>query len=181
MAITIKDGRGNGYEVEVTSEGQLVTRAIGESELEHASSLGNAYSWDSTELDLVAGETFLFVKNLGTTPLILDRLIVNGSNVICFWDIGIGSATTTPAGTTITGVNLNESFSSALADVTSMSDETAVADAPIIMRVKTPIDNTLDVNLDGVVLGRNHYIQVNQETESDSGSVILIGHFENPA
>ncbi len=177
MGFVITDGA-TGQTAEVNSDRELVVRAITEPQIEHASvHLGSAYSWDSTELNLTAGETFLFVQNKGSASLVCDRLIVNGSNVICFWDIGIGSATTTPAGTTITGVNLNETFSSQLADVTAISDETAVADAPIIMRVKTPIDNTIFVDLTGVVLGKDHYIQINQETTSDSGSVILIAHF----
>ena len=60
------------------------------------------------------------------------------------------------------------------------SDETLVADGDVISRVKTPIDNTVPLNLDGIILGKNHYIQVNQITTSDSGSVILFAHFENP-
>ncbi len=164
----------------VNDEGQDIVRAIVETELEHASSIGKAYSWDSTEFDKVANEYFLTVKNLGNTPLILDRAIVNGSNVICFWHFRIGSATTTMVGDAIVGVNLNRAFASDLADVTSMTDETALPDGDVIMRVKTPIDNTVPVNLDGVILQKGHYVQIQQITESDSGSVILFGHFENP-
>ena len=29
----------------------------------------------------------------------------------------------------------------------------------------------------GIILGQNHYIQINQETESTSGSLTLIAHF----
>lgn len=166
---------------EVNSQKQLVVRAVDETELEHAASEGNAYSWDSAELNIDAGDTMLFVKNTSTTPLILDRLIVNGSNVICTWDINIGSETTTPAGTAIAGVNLNRSFSANLADVVSMSDETALADGDTVDRVKTAITSTVPVNLDGIILGNGHYIQVNQETASTSGSSILYAHFENPS
>ena len=49
-----------------------------------------------------------------------------------------------------------------------------------ITRLFTPSE-TIFVPLDGVILGKDHYIQVNQETESDSGSVILVAHFENPS
>jgi len=177
----IKDGKGRGFEAEVTAEQQMVVRAITESEIEHASTNGEAYSWDSLELNIDAGDTMLFVKSLGDTPLILDRLVLNGSNVICTWEILIGSLTTTPAGTVVTGVNLNRSFSSTAADVDSFSDETAVADGDVVDRIKTAVSGHHIHDLTGLILGKNHYVQVNQETESTSGSCILHGHFENPS
>lgn len=179
---SIEDGKGRGFKAEVNAEQELVVRAIIEAEIEHASAvLGSAYSWDSTELDLVAGETFLMVKNEGSIPLVLDRVTINGSNVICFWTIHIGSLTTTPAGTEVVGVNLNRGFSTQLADATAMSDETALADGDIVDRIKTPIDNTLQHALHGIILGKGHYVQINQVTESDSGSAVLFGHFEVPS
>jgi hypothetical protein len=182
MAI-LEDGKGRGYKAEVNAEQELVVRAITEEEIEHASAtLGSAYSWDSTEKNVAAGATMLFVKNTGDVPLVLDRATINGSDVICFWTVLIGSATTTPAGgAVVTGVNLNQTFSAQAADAVARADETAVADGSIIDRVKTPIDNTIEVNLHGVILGRGHYVQINQITESDSGSVILFGHFELPS
>ncbi len=178
----IKDGKGRGYKAEVNEEQELVVRAISEEEIEHASGiLGSAYAWDSTELNIDAAGTMLFVKNTDDIPLILDRITVNGSNVVCTWTILIGAATTTPSGTTVTGVNMNEKFSSTLAAVTAVSNETAVADGGIVDRVKTPVNNTLQHNLHGIILGKNHYVQINQITSSNSGSVVLIGHFENPS
>ncbi len=179
----IEDGKGRGYKSEVNAEQELVVRAITEEEIEHASAtLGSAFSWDSTEKDIDTGDTMLFVKNTGDVPLVLDRATINGSNVVCTWTLLIGSATTTPAGgAAVEGVNLNQTFSAQSADATARSDETAVADGTIIDRIKTPINNTVEVNLHGVILGKGHYIQVNQITESTSGSVILFGHFELPS
>lgn len=174
-------GQTGGNIMKVTGEGQAVVRSIVETELEHSSIAGEAYSWDSTELDIDAGDTMLYVRNDSDTPLILDRLVFNGSNVICTWDINIGSATTAPAGTVVTGVNQNRIFSSDLADATAFSDETAVADGDTISRVKTIVSGHHIHSLNGVILGKNHYIQINQETESTSGSLILIAHFENPS
>ena len=181
MGLQIADGKGRGTLAEVNDQQQLVTRAIGESEIEHASAEGNAYSWDSLELDIDIGDTMLFVKNLSDTPLILDRLVFNGSNVICTWDINCGTASTTPVGTAVVGVNLNTSFATKLADATAFSDETAVADGTTIDRVKTAVSGHHIHDLPGVILGKNHYLQVNQETESTAGSVILHGHYENPS
>ncbi len=158
-----------------------MVRAIVEEEIEHASVKGTAYSWDSTELDIAADGTMLYLKNNSDTTLILDRVTINGSNVICFWTILIGALITTPSGGTVTGVNLNEVFSTKQADVTAISNETAVADGSIIDRIKTPIDNSIQHNLQGIILGKDHYIQINQITESDSGSVVVFGHFESPS
>lgn len=178
MGIQIADGKGRGYLAEVNPENEFVVRAISESEIEHASDIGNAFSWDSTELDIDTGDTMLFVKNTGDEPLHLDRLIFNGSNVICTWTLLLGTLTTTPAGTTVTGVNLNNEFASKLADATAFSDETAVADGSIIDRVKTIVSGHHIHEMTGIILTKNGYIQVNQITESTSGSVILYGHFE---
>lgn len=170
----------SGQGLRVNEEGQGVVRAITESEIEHASNAGKAFSWDSLDLDIDIGDTLLFVKNTGDTPLILDRLVINGSNILQIYEILIGSLTTTPAGTTVVGINLNRSFSSTLAEATAFSDETAIADGDIVDRVKIAIDGHHIHILTGLILGKNHYVQINQEVEATSGSVILHGHFENP-
>lgn len=171
-----------GIGMEVNDEGQGVVRAIIEPELEHASGrLGTAYTWDSTTLNIDAGDTMLFVKNTGDVPLILDKLVLNGSNVICTWEIGIGALQTTPAGTTVTAVNMNEVFSSKTPDAVSFSDETAIADASVSFRFITPVTDTKVFDMTGLILGKNHYVQINQETASTSGSAILVGHFEAPS
>lgn len=181
MASPISDGKGRGYLAEVNVEQELVCRAVTEPEIEHSSSLGRAYAWDSTELDIDIGDTMLFVQNTSDTPLVLDSLIINGSNVICTWDVGIGTATTTATGTTVTGVNLNTGFEGLAAEANAFSDETAVADASVIVRIKTGVSGHHVHSLTGAILRKNHYIQINQETESTSGSAILVGHYENPS
>lgn len=183
MAQAIKDGKGRGFEAEVNEEQELVTRAIQESELEHASIGGKAFSWDSAAQNIDSGDTMLFVKNTGSTTLILDRMDVIGSNVACTWTIHIGSDTTTPAGgSEITAVNLNRIFSSDAPDAIARADETAVADGTVVRQFHTAATvQATPIPMTGFILGKGHYIQVNQETTSTSGSVTLIGHFENPS
>ena len=122
-----------------------MARAIIENEIEHSSvHNGNAYSWDSLELDIDATDTMLFVKNISDSLLILDRATILGSNVICTWEILIGALTTTPAGgAEVIGVNLNEVFSTKLADAVARSDETALADGSLVDRIKTAVSETL--------------------------------------
>ena len=177
----IEDGKGNGRKAQVNLENELVTRSIVESEIEHASASGNAYVWDSTEKDIDAGDTMLFVQNTSETPLILDVATINGSNVICTWTMHTGADITTPSGTTVSGVNMNPKFRSVPADAIGYADETAVADGDIVCRVKTAISTTQNVNLGGFILERNHYVQFTQVTESTSGSVILRAHYANPS
>lgn len=171
-----------GKGMDVNSEGQGVVRAITEVEIEHASGvLGTAFSWDSGERDIDAGDTMLFVKNTGDVPLILDRMTVNGSNVICTWEIYIGALTTTPSGTGVTPTNLNEVFATKAAESTSFYDETAVANGSLVERIKTAVSEAKQWDMHGIILGKNHYIQINQLTESTSGSIVLLGHFEAPS
>jgi hypothetical protein len=168
----------SGYKTGVTNKNQLKAASVEFTELSWATELGLAYSWWSGERDIDATDTMLFVKNTGDPDLILDRIYVNGSNVICQWNINIGNATTTPSGTAVTGVNRNRKYSGRLADVLAYYDETAVADGDTLSVVKTPVSNTVVVDLHGVRLPKNSYIQVNQITESTSGSIVLVGHFD---
>lgn len=179
----IEDGHSR-KTAEVNAQNQLVVRSIGEPELEHASNEGNAYSWDSGRIDIDVNDTMLFLKNTGSTPLVLDRCIIGGHDAIATWDIGLGSATTTPAGgTLLTATNLNPSFTNDAPNTIARSDETAVADATVVLRVYTAISESKLVDLNGIILGQNTYIQVNQEVESAAATpfVIIIGHFENPS
>ncbi len=176
--MTIIRDPSTGKGAEVSPQGHLVTRAVFESELEHESAEnGFAYAWDSTELDIAAADSMLYVKNTGDMPLHLEYVQINGSNTVCTWTIQIGALTTTPSGNTVTGVNLNQIFSGLPAQATSISNETAVAAGAIVGRVKTAIDGHHIHPMAGVILGKDHYVQIVQITESTRGSVTLVGHY----
>lgn len=181
MGFAIEDGL-SGKTVKVTDENELVTRSIIEAEIEHASSLGNAWIFASGERDIDATDTMLFVKNTGNTPMICDRLTVSPSNVACLWTLAIGTATTTPVGSAALTINLNSQFVGAIPEATVLWDETAVTDGTTINTIWTPIE-TLGTGalvtqiLTGLVISKGGWLQVNQETESTSGSVNLWCHF----
>lgn len=174
-------GKSNGTERDIlaTEDGELQVRAIAETELEHASAKGRAYCWTSTDSDIDAGDTRLFIKNTSDKFLVLSRAFFSPANVACKYDIGIGAETTTPAGTTVTAVNMNQQFTATTESYTAIDDETAVADATKMFGIMTNTTDSLEVPLDGIILGKNHYIQINQETESTSGQVAVFGHFES--
>jgi hypothetical protein len=169
----------NGTETQIkaTQDGELEVRAIVESEMEHASANGRAYAWRSANTDIDAGDTRLFIKNTSDKFLILSYAVFEPANVVCSYDIGIGSETTTATGTAITATNLNgtivvsESYA-------AFDDETAVADATPIVSYTVNTTESFRAEMDGLILGKNQYIQINQETESTSGRVTVFGHFE---
>ena len=171
------EGADNGKKANVTDENELVVRAVEEPRIVTASREERSFSWDSTEQDIDATDTMLFVRNDDDAALILDRAVINGSDVICEWTIHRGNAITTPTGTAIAGVSMIGN--TGLSDrATASYDEEAVADGDVVGRAKTPVDNSIPYNLAGMILKKGQYIQFNQETESDSGSVILYGHFD---
>ena len=158
---------------------RLLTRSVEMSELGYAAENGRAFSWYSGRRDIDATDTMIFVKNLNDKVLHIDRIIINGSNVICNWEIATGSATTTPSGTAVVGTNLHTGHANN-ANVLAYYDETAVAQGSIIMDAWTPITNWIQIiEAPGIHLATNSYIQVDQVTESTSGSVIIIGHYND--
>lgn len=168
---------GNETQINSTMDGELEVRAIVESELEHASSKGDAYAWRSANTDIDAGDTRLFIKNTSDKYLILSYAIFTPANVVCTYDIGIGSDTTTATGTAVTATNLNGTIT-VTESYQAYDDETAVADATPIVSVTVSTTESYRLDLDGYIIGKNQYLQINQETESTSGRVTVFGHFE---
>lgn len=172
-------GKSNGASIDIvaTGDGELEVRAITETELEHASAKGRAYAWRSNNGDIDAGDTLLFVKNTSDKFLILSYAIFTPANVVCTYDIGTGSDSTTATGNAIVATNLNGTVV-AVDSYVAFDDETAVADTTPIVSYTVSTTESLRAELDGFILGKNQYIQINQETESTSGRVTLFGHFE---
>jgi len=163
----------------VNSKGQLVTRSIVEAEIERASEDGEAFAWYTGDQNIDINDTLLFVKNTTSIPLHLTSLRLNGDSTNpMIYDIGLGSETTVPAGgTLLTAVNLNHIFTSDPPNAIARTDETAVADATPFMRIKVLADLDESISLIGIILGRNHYIQINCETEPAAVSATLTGHY----
>jgi hypothetical protein len=170
----------NGAPQSVDDKGFAFSRGFSHSAFYHYSvNEGLGFAWYSGRRDIDAADTMLFVKNLSAKKLIFDRLILNGSNVICNWEIVRGTAASTPVGGggTVTPVNWNGEHAAITADAIAYWDETAIAQASVLFDYWTPVTESRIIELQGLSLGKNHYIQVDQVTESTSGSVILVGHF----
>lgn len=177
--MAIKGTRKDGIEVNLlsTHDQELEVRAIVESELEHASGTGDAWVAHSANADIDAGDTILLIKNTGDNYLVFDRLIGNPANVTCRYSVNIGSATTTLAGNVITPANLNGGNQSDSPDCSVYGDETAVADGTEMFAFWVNTTDSLLLPLDGIVLAKGQYIQINQETESTSGQIDVFFHF----
>lgn len=168
---------GNEGQIKATLDGELEVRAIVESELEHASSRGDAYAWSTGNGASTAGDTKLLIKNTSDKFLLFSYAVFNPSNVLARYELGIGNETTTPSGTTITGTNINGTVTIA-ESFEAYETETAVADATKIRAATVGTTRPERLELDGYILGKNQYIQINCETTVTSGSVEVFGHFE---
>jgi hypothetical protein len=175
----VKGVSANGTETQIkaTQDGELEVRAIVETELEHASAKGRAYSWQSTNSDIDAGDTRLFIKNTSDKFLVLSYIEGNPANVVCDYDIAIGTETTTPTGVSVVGLSLNGNVVASESYI-AYDDETAVATGGTRKTITVPTTNSIISPLDGFILGKNQYVQITQITESTSGRISVFGHFE---
>ena len=171
------NAKGTAKQIKSTEKGELEVIAITETEFEHFSASGESFAWPSLNTDIDAGDTRLFVKNTGSKKLVLSHAEFNPANVVCTYDIGIGSENTTATGVQVTAVNMNQIEASKTEDYLAWDDETAVADVTKMFGVTTNTTDSKEVSLRGIILGKGHYIQINQETESTSGQVTIFGYF----
>ena len=181
MAIKAKH-KGRDVDLQATDDGDLIVRSVNEKFIKHQSVLGRSFCWPSLDTDIAAGATRIILRNTSDEFLVLEYALVNPSNVDCVWHVGIGQSTTALAGgTAITAINMNEIFSTTTFDYDAMDNDTAIADATLMFPFKTTdaaSSGFLRLPLDGIILGKNMFIQINQETESTSGQISIFGVFE---
>ena len=139
---------------------------------------GQAYSWANVTYDAAANDTILLVKNTSTTHnLHIDQIWCHGdttTTVAVFWASGV-----TPAGTTVTGVNLNTT-SSNTAEATAKGDETGNSGGSNVWVGSIPADNATPVLISsGLILASGYSIGVDYATDGGEALVTIIGHYEN--
>ncbi len=181
MGLTIADGKGTGNEAEVDFDNRLVVRAIVEKDLEYASDKnGLAYTWSSGTYDPDAGDTILSVKNTSTTRHIHIQNIWLSCDTETRVVIHLLSDNSIPAGTSITGTNLNMT-SGNIAEATATRDDTGYATQGSILwsgEIQAAT-NPLMVAFDGaVILGTNDAIGVDYVSASTAADVVICGHFD---
>jgi hypothetical protein len=176
---------GGDKDIKATEDGHLIVRSIIEEEIEHASADGNSFAFRVAEAAIDTTDTVLFFKNEDDAVFIPDRVTLGADDSEKMqWDICIGSATTTPVagGGTITPVNLYQTYSGKTFDHTAMYDETAVAQGSIIdtHNVKAA-ETSLTVNLNGIILGKGHYIQIDVTGTTPVVGCTMWGHWQMEA
>ncbi len=172
---------------EVNASNQLSTRSVGVSAIHEATLLGNAYSWHAETADLAATETALFLANESKTML----LVITGAYIRCDLatqiDFHFPDYPATPAGTAVTGVNLNRG-STNVAAATAFADETGQASQGAIFitgyhHVATTGETTTSVPVyydfeDMVILGEHDIVAVDVvENTAAAFECTFIGYY----
>lgn len=174
----IEDGTGRGFKQKVNKDNQAVVRAVTEQEIEHsAAEDGEAYIWTSQNLDIDAGDTLLLVKNTSELTLHLSSIFLSAGNVATRYEIHVVTVDITPAGNAVTGFNMNTG-SGNVADAVAKSDETANTQGTVIYDINLLANTTFPLPAHGIILTKNISIAVDQVTESTSGNVTILGHYE---
>ena len=178
MPIHIEDGTGQGYIAKVDDNNHLNTHSVTENECHFISDeKGYTFSWSNVSYDYDAGDTILLVRNDDT-----DRHLH-----ICYIDISGDTNTEvvihcpdniTPAGTTVTAVNLNR-MSGNTANATAKADENTNSQGNIIWRGRILANTVKRVTFDAcVILGYHDSIAIDFVTNGGAADVDIIGYFD---
>lgn len=182
MGIQIEDGLGRGFSAQVDSEGHLVVDALVITDIAHISDAhGQSFSWSSGSYNPgTTGDTILLVKNTSTTRNLFIIGITISSAVETRVVVHIPTTVvTTPAGTAITGTNLNSS-SNNVAEAIAKRDETNNVQGNILWSGEIQA-TTLPYSLPlfgAVIIGQNDSIAVDYVADPTACDVTILGYFE---
>jgi len=178
MAV-IKGGE-NGNTLNVLDDGEATVRSIEELEIEHAATLGQAYSWTSVPYTTSANDTMLAVKNTDSDrTLHITECYISTGSVASVYKVHIVKTAYTSAGTEVVGFPMNTEFSK-LAKAEAYADETgnSITVANIIRYVSLGVDENITLDLRGYDLVDTHAIAVDVvEASVVEGSVTITGHY----
>ena len=163
-AMAVKeDGRARGF---VTIEHEIAYQS---------EEKGYAYSW-SGSYNAGAADTILWLRNDDTEKhLKIDTILISGTSIRTEFTIH-SPVNAVPAGTTVTGVNLNRG-AGRVAQATAVRDETNNTQANVLVS-GTVSDNTIPIELRGaVILDYLDCIAVDMVTATTIGAVTILGFF----
>ena len=174
----IEDGKGRGLRAEVNEEQELVVKAVTISEFEQESQdNGNAYNWSSGIIDVDAGaDTVLLVKNTSDNPLFIESISIANGALASAYTVHLPTIEVTPAGTTVTGTNLNTA-SSNVAEATSKSKETNNTQGNIIFTRFMAVDRDEKIETRGLILAKNKSVGVDVTEDTAESAVTIRGHY----
>lgn len=178
---TSPDGAGVN-EQKVNSEGQALTFAVTQSELEHESEEnGAAYVWATDSLDLDVGETLLLVKNTSDKKLHIECVKISNGAAATQFKIHLPTTDVTvvagSGGAVVTGTNLNTA-SSEVADASAATDETGNSLGDTVRSLFLAINGEHSEPTPGLLLGKNKSVAIDCVTEPGTAAASIIGHYE---
>ncbi len=172
----IQDGQGGGYSAGVTSEKRLKVNSVTEPNFLHQNAGHNrGYVWNFPSYNSADADTVMFIRNDSSNDLRIHHVYIysDAATVITLHTISAGE---TPAGTAVTGVNLNRN-SSDEADATAKQDETGNSSQGTVLHTEyvAAAGALTMLKEDGyeIVLGKNDCIAVDVATGS---TAVTFGH-----
>lgn len=181
MGLMIEDGTGHGNLAQVTSKNGLRTYAVNIEDGADISLIeGLAFSLTSTYA-AGANDEVIYLQNTDPNRCFIVRHVSVGSTVATLWQL-FGGLTGTPAGTTITAVNLNRG-SGKVALMTALGNAAVTGTTPTAVVANAYTSATSNYLIDfrgGLILQYNTQLIM---TASAAGTiaVTIIGYYkENP-
>ena len=178
---TAPDGAGVN-EQKVNGEGQALTFAVTQSELEHESEQnGSGYTWASDVINAgAANDTTLLVKNTSDVHLHIDSIFISCGSVSSEYTIHIPTVEVTvtagSGGAVVTGRNLNTA-SSNVADASAASNESNNSQGNVINTVFLAVDRSKLFLTPGLILGKNKSLGVDTVADTTEAAVTITGHY----
>ena len=176
MPDMIRDGTGKGFLAQVTSENKLRAYSTIENEASFESETKErCYSWTDS-YNYAANDTIIWLRNDSSTlNLLIEKIVVSSDTATQV--IFHSPENTAPAGTVVTGVNLNRS-SNHIADATCYRDETNNVRANVIANAIIQANVPAIFPVDGaIILGYLDCLAVDFVTVGALGMATIRGYF----
>jgi len=166
----------------INSDGQALMKAMVEPEIVRvARTTGEAYAWNSQNINIGTGETLLSIQNQhAKKDLVIDRFIFCAGDVSHRFEVFKITAGYTPTGTAVPGVALGPRGGTGANAAVAISDETGVNQvaANVFMEVSNATLVTIEVKC-GLVLGGGEGIGVDQIGEGAIAACMAFGYFRD--
>lgn len=180
------EGTGTGAsglnEMKVNIEGEALTFAVSEQEIEHVSEAsGLSFNWSSDIVASVgAAGTIMMVQNTSKTlDLHIEHISVNNGDTVSEVTVHVVTSATTPSGTTaITGLSLNTGKPQ-VADAVAVTRDTAnSAQGTVIASRWLGVDSSVDIDTRGLILTTNSAIAVDHVAGTSEVAMTVVGFYK---
>ena len=176
----IQDGEGSGRIAGVNDEHRLKTSCVTTPGFLHTNDdHGNAYVWNFPSYDPDAGDTVMFLRNDSDAKMHVHHVYLysDTATVLALHVISNGE---TPAGTAVTGVNLNIP-SGNVAEATAKQDETGNTSQGTVIHTEYVAANEPLTMLkeDGyeIILGKNDCLAVDLVSAATATFGHIVGYY----